>query len=215
MTLGTGSPAPATQLTMRNFLRAAALSLAVLVPLACGDDASPAQMVGYSLTPPPQVGNLALPAADGAQPVGFAPAAGHLKVVYFGYTSCPDVCPTTLADLKAALARIKDDAKRIEVAMITVDPKRDTAETLPAYVRSFVPDAQALRTEDDAVLRKVADAFGANYSVTTNAEGKVEVEHTGSLYVINPAGEIVDVLSYPTPAKDIANDLGILLRRSK
>ena len=73
--------------------------------------------------------------------------------MYFGYTNCPDVCPTTMADLGAALDRLDDeDAARVDVAMVTVDPERDTA-VLADYVQSFVADAHAMATDDPAALR--------------------------------------------------------------
>ncbi len=198
---------------MKRLHRRAVACLAILsfgALTSCSDEPEKS-LVGYSLKPPTSVGALTLPDAVSGAPVAFRPQPGHVMVAYFGYTSCPDVCPTTLADLKAALNRLgADRAGRVEVAMVTIDPKRDTGQLLQDYLRSFVPSATALRTEDDAALRKVTDTFGAQYSVTGTGDN-IEVAHSGSMYVIDPAGDVVDVLSFPTPAADIENDLAILI----
>lgn len=213
---GTSNPRHSTRRVMKRFTRVAAAAVSVLALGAlasCSDDAPAKAMIGYTLTPPTQVGALTLPNGVSGEPFAFKPAPGHLLITYFGYTSCPDVCPTTMADLKAALNRLGPErAAQIEVTMVTIDPKRDLGPALQDYVRSFVPNATGLRTDDDAALRAVTNAFGAQYSVTGSGDSS-EVTHSGSLYVINPAGEIVDVLSFPTPAADIENDLSILLGR--
>lgn len=131
--------------------------IALLVASCGGDDA---QLAGSVRTPLPELGGLALPDAsrDGAPLAMRAPDRG-LLIVYFGYTSCPDVCPTTLADLRKAFGELGDDAARVEVAMATVDPARDTDEVITNYVQSFIPGAHGLRTEDDALLSSVADAL--------------------------------------------------------
>ena len=98
--------------------------------------------------------------------------------------------------------------------MATVDPSRDTGDVLTPYVQSFVANGSALRTTTDADLRKVADRFGVEYSVTTTAEGKIEVVHTGSMYIVDDQGVIADVLAFGVSPADIANDLTILLDRT-
>ncbi|MGE0732954.1 MAG: SCO family protein, partial [Acidimicrobiia bacterium] len=132
---------------------------------------------------------------------------------YFGYTSCPDVCPTTLADLKVVFEDLGAAADRVELAMVTIDPEVDTAELLTAYVRSFVPGAHAIVTSDDAALRAAADAFGADYGAVINADGVREVFHTASVYAVDEAGEIRVSWSYGTPADDVVHDLRLLLDR--
>ena len=158
------------------------------------------------------MGGLTLPdASRGGTSFAMRPTAGDLLVVYFGYTSCPDVCPTTLADVRKAFRELGDDASRIEVAMATVDPERDTNEVITNYVRSFIPDAHGLRTEDDALLGTVAGAFGAVYSVTAAADGDIEVVHSGSVYVVDDQGRLRVTWPFGTKAEDMAGDLEILL----
>lgn len=190
----------------------AALALTSLLLVACGENKEAKLVSGYQLDPPPEVGALSLPdaSADNAD-VAFTAAEGEYLVVYFGYTQCPDVCPTTLNEVKKALKAIGDDAEKVDVGMITIDPDRDGGELLTNYVQSFVPDAHAWRTDDDDLLEQVATTFGASFSVTTNAEGVIEVSHSGNLYVVDPAGTVVLQWPFGLQADAIATDLEILL----
>ncbi len=198
-------------------LRAVALAgLASLTVLtACGSDAETVahEMVGYRPSAEQVVGSFSLPdASQGGEPFAFeASASDHVLLAYFGYTYCPDVCPTTLSYLKKALKGIGDDASRVELAMTTIDPDRDTADVLPAYVQSFVPGAHALRTEDDDALRAVADAFGVNYSVEENAEGEIEVAHSGNVYAVDSTGKVLLTWPFGVSAEDFQGDLDALL----
>lgn len=189
---------------------AVVLTAMAFVASCSGEDA---QLAGSVRTPLPQLGDLTLPDAgqDGAS-FAMRAADGGLLVVYFGYTSCPDVCPTTLADLRKAFRELGDDATRVAVAMATVDPNRDTDEVITNYVQSFIPGAHGLRTEDDALLSSVAEAFGAVYSVTTAANGDVDVVHSGQVYVIDDQGRLQVTWPFGMTAADMAGDLELLLR---
>jgi protein SCO1/2 len=191
------------------------LSVAV-ISAACGQSTADATLSGFERTPTPVVSDAPLPeATNDGEPFTFrAGGEGQLLVVYFGFTNCPDVCPTTLADLRVALDALDtEDRDKIDTAMITVDPARDTDEVLSGYVRSFVPNAAAVRTTVDADLRVVADTFGADYEVTADDEGNIEVIHTGSLYAVNQAGELLVSWPFGVPAEDITKDLSLLLQR--
>ena len=119
------------------------------VATACSGS-EPVEFAGYQRLPIPVVGEASVPEA-GAGDFSFAAADGHVLLVYFGYTACPDVCPTTLSDVRSALKKI-DDPDKIDLAMITVDPERDTGDILTGYVQSFVAGSHALRSEDDSVV---------------------------------------------------------------
>ncbi len=189
--------------------------IAVLAVIsACGDDdAASGTLAGYVREPTPVVSQLSLPdVTNGGEPLTFQAPEGQLLLVYFGYTSCPDVCPTTLSDVRTALAELdEEDAATIDLAMATVDPERDVDEVIGGYVQSFVPDAHGLRTTDDAELRAAADAFGVEYRVDTNDEGEVEVVHSGSLYVVDDQGQLVLTWPFGTPVDDLVNDLRLLM----
>jgi protein SCO1/2 len=184
-----------------------------IVIVACGDDAPVArEFVGYRNVPGQPVGAIALPdVSNDGRDLALRAAPGELLITYFGYTSCPDVCPTTLADLRRALRDLGDDAARVDLAMVTVDPERDTAEVLTGYVQSFVPGAHALRTDDPASLRAAADAFGASYSVTTADDGRVEVAHSAAMYVVDPNGTVTLTWPFGVAADDLRLDLEALL----
>jgi protein SCO1/2 len=185
----------------------------VLLGLAgCGGDDAPREYVGYRQSPGQQVGTVSLPdASAGGAEFAFTAEPGHLLIAYFGYTSCPDVCPTTLSGLRQALRDLGDDAARVDLAMVTIDPARDTDEILVGYVQSFVDGAHALRTTDDSALRAVTEAFGASYSVTTAADGAVEVAHSGAMYVVDPSGTVTLTWPFGVTSDDIRGDLAQLL----
>jgi protein SCO1/2 len=117
-----------------------------------------------------------------------------------------------MADVRAARASLAgEDADRVGLAMVTVDPARDTAAVLTEYTQAFDPAAHALRTEDDAALRAAATAFGADYEVGTTPEGEVEVGHSSALYAVDDGGRARLQWTFGTPSADIASDLEALL----
>lgn len=190
----------------------AAVAAALLLGACGGDVEEPATISGIVRDPAPLVGDVTLPdVANDAAPFPLR-AEDDLLVVYFGYTSCPDVCPTTMSDLRRALEALPaQDAARIDVAMVTIDPVRDDADVLTRYVQTFAPDGHALRTDDDALLRRAADAFGADYSITYAADGTPEVAHTGFLYAVDGAGRMRVQWSFGTQPDAIERDLALLL----
>ncbi len=200
---------------MITFRRLSLVIAATLLFAACGDDASPKVLSGYELDPAPAVGSVTLPdTTNGDADFAMKAQDGRLLIVYFGYTQCPDVCPTTLADVKKAFKEMGGKADRVDLAMATIDPNRDTDDVISGYVRSFIPTAHALRTDDPARLQAAADAFGASYSVTPTADGKFEVTHSAAMYVVDATGTVVLTWPFGIAAESIATDLEILLARS-
>ena len=202
-------------MTIRRFALAATLAAGTVLMVGCGDDTTAKSLSGAEVYPPPAVGALSLPdaSADDSD-FTFKAADGRLLIVYFGYTSCPDVCPTTLAEVKKAFKQLGDAADKVDVAMATIDPNRDTGEIITGYVQSFIPGAHALRSDDPAQLESVAAAFGASYSVTTAADGQIDVSHSAGMYVVDPSGTVVLTWPFGIPADGIATDLEILFDRS-
>jgi protein SCO1/2 len=192
----------------------ASLLLAATALGGCGDD-EPVAFAGIERSPTPEVGDLSLPAveADGsATPFEFRAGQGHLLLVYFGYTSCPDVCPTTLSDVRRVTDRFTpEEAERIDLAMITIDPGVDTPDVLTGYVRSFIPEATAIWTENDGELRSVAEAFGADYGQAEGEDGQPEVFHTGSLYAVDGRGRLRLTWPFGITPDDLERDLSRLL----
>lgn len=172
---------------------------------------------GVVRTQPIQVGDVTLPEETPGTAAGttfpFKAQPGELLIAYFGYTSCPDVCPTTLANLNAARKKVGAQAAKVDLAMATVDPERDTASVLDAYLRHFADRYHVLRTTDPAQLKSAEDVFGASSSVTKDADGKVEVTHTGTAYVVDEHGTVLVEWPFGISSDDMAHDLLTALAR--
>lgn len=201
----------------------AALPSLVVFGAACGDrdDAEATALQGVRRDPPLEVGDVTLPDVTDANPA-FAMAAqpGGLLLVYFGYTSCPDICPTTMSDISTALERLAPSlASRVDVAMVTVDPERDTAEVLDGYLAHFFDDAtrHALRTEDPAQLEAAKQAFGVRSEIEVHRPGDddYEVAHTAVTYAVDGAGRVVVEWPFGTTADAIRSDLETLLEEAR
>lgn len=196
----------------------AALLAAVLLPLAaCGKDQAAVELSGYTREPVPDVSTVELPLADGSGTLPASATKGGYRLVYFGYTSCPDVCPTTLSDLKRAVRTLPADQQdKVDVAMMTIDPDRDLPDRLTEYLDTFFPkNSAALRASDPADLAAVAGAFGASYSVTPKADGTPEVAHSGDLYVVDDRGKVVLQWPFGVGAESMGSDLATLFARQK
>ncbi|MEM8621034.1 MAG: SCO family protein [Actinomycetota bacterium] len=164
-------------------------------------------LAGIVRTPNPAVNATALPSLSGEGDVAFQADPGDLQVVYFGYTNCPDVCPTTMFDLTVALRRMPPElAERVDTVMVTIDPDRDLP-ILDDYVTSFIPDARAAGTADADTLAAAAEPFGASYEVRTTDDGTIEVDHSGFLYVVDDQGELLLTWPFGIDSGEMAADL--------
>lgn len=142
-----------------------------------------------------------------------APRNG-LLVVYFGYLSCPDICPLTMVDTANGVRGLAADASRVEVAFVTVDPERDKPDNLRNYLVHFFPDGRVhgLRAKDDTALLNVAYRFGASFKIDPHTPGtNYGVAHTGNTYVVDSAGQLVWVWPFGTNGAQITASLQTLL----
>ncbi|MEZ5234717.1 MAG: SCO family protein [Acidimicrobiales bacterium] len=139
-------------------------------------------------------------------------APGGLLLVYFGYTFCPDVCPTTLTDLAAALDQLGDDASKVTLAMVTIDPDRDDLDTLAAYLGHFSDRFVAVRPHDPAELRAAESAYLASSSVVRSTSGDVEVSHSATVYLVDELGEVRVEWPFGTTPDTVAHDLRAVLQ---
>ena len=115
---------------------------------------------------------------------------GKLVVMFFGYTRCPDVCPTTLAELRVAKEQLGDSGSRLQVLFVTVDPERDTQKLLASYVPAFDPSFLGLYG-DAAATAKVAKEFKVFYQKAPGkAPDSYTVDHTAGSYVFDPQGRL-------------------------
>lgn len=171
------------------------------------------QLSGWVRDPLPSVDTVAVPDATANDtPFEFRAPPGGILLVYFGFTFCPDMCPTTLSDVQAALTTLGDDADRVSVAFVTVDPDRDRGEQLTSYIGFFTDGrGHALRTDDPGVLRQAADAFGVDYEVKVSEEGKVDVGHTANLFAVDDQGRLLVTWPFGTDAETLAADIAYLL----
>jgi protein SCO1/2 len=171
---------------------------------------TPTTLNGTQIDPPKVVSDFTLSADSG--PLRLSDLHGRLVVVYFGYTYCPDICPATLSKINKALDRLGKDADRFEVVMVTVDPERDTAEKLGAYVRKFNPEFIGLSGTLDEIAA-AAKEFGIYYEkkeVSTSA--KYLVDHTASVLVLDAEGRISLIWPYEIETAQMASDLRVLLK---
>ena len=188
---------------------------------ACGSDSDGTvdanTLIGLQREDSLQVGDVSLPdETTGATGTFTTKAAdGELLMVYFGYLNCPDLCPTTLADLKMAKKRIGTAADVVDIAFITVDPERDTGDKMNKYLSSFSGRFHALRTTDMNELKAAEDKFLAVSRVIKNDDGSIDVEHTASAYIVDSNGVVIDEWPFGIGSDGMEHDLRILLKDLK
>jgi protein SCO1/2 len=192
--------------------RTALLSLTALATLAAtGCMQSKPQFKGVDITGADYARDFALPDADG-KPRSIKDFAGKVVVVFFGYTQCPDVCPTTLAEIAQAKKLLGADGDKVQGVFITVDPERDTPQVLKAYMGNFDPGFVALRGNLDQVAI-VAKDFKVYYK---KAEGKTPgsytMDHSAASYVYDTQGRLRLYERYGSGPQGLADDVKLLLK---
>jgi protein SCO1/2 len=130
---------------------------------------------------------------DTGAPVTEKTVAGKPYVMYFGYTFCPDVCPTTLLDLTLWIKKL--DADRLNYVFVTVDPERDTAQSMHAYLSSFDKRIRGY-TGTLAEMAQIAKEYRVYYQKVPTEDGGYTMDHTAVLYLIGPDGKLVTVIPY-------------------
>lgn len=121
--------------------------------------------------------------------------AGKPYAVFFGFTRCPEVCPTTMAEMSAALTELGDQGKDLRVFFVTVDPERDTAEFLKDYLSSFDPRIEALVPTAEE-LAAMARSFRAYYAKSPTSDGGYTMDHTATVFLMNRQGKLASTISY-------------------
>lgn len=139
---------------------------------------------------------------------------GKAVVMFFGYTQCPDVCPTTMTEMASVMQALGPLADRVQVLFVTVDPERDTPERLAGYVPAFDPRFLGL-AGDKGATEKVAKEFHVFYQKVPGKEpGSYTMDHTAGSYVFDPQGRIRLFVRHGQGPEPIAHDLKILLSRN-
>nr|WP_298721578.1 SCO family protein [uncultured Steroidobacter sp.] len=141
------------------------------------------------------------------QPFGLEQLRGHWSILFFGFTSCPDVCPMTLALLAQVEKKLADlpAEQRPHVVLVSVDPKRDTPERLAQYVKSFSPTFTGITGEQSAV-QEFALKMGVPVAITEQPGGNYTVDHSAAIFVVDPSGALRALSSTPHEVPIIAED---------
>jgi protein SCO1/2 len=135
---------------------------------------------------------------------------GKAVVLFFGFTHCPDICPTTLADISHAVKTLGPDAERVQVLMVSVDPERDTPDALAKYVTAFDPRFLGLRG-DLSATQKVVKEFKIYFEKRKQGDSYT-VDHSAQSYVIDPQGRLRLLVRHDRIAQDLTADLRAILR---
>ena len=138
---------------------------------------------------------------------------GKVVVMFFGYTQCPDICPTTLTEMQQVMTLLGPLSDKVQVLFVTVDPQRDTAAILKQYVPAFDPRFLGLRPVDDAALEKVAKDFKIYYKkVPGTSPGSYTMDHTAGSYAFDPEGRLRLYIKHAQGPETLAHDLKELLK---
>jgi protein SCO1/2 len=164
---------------------------------------SPSGM-GSLVANPRLLTDFTLTDADG-QPFAFGTLRGKPTLLFFGFTSCPDLCPTTLAEFKGAKRALGADADKLHVVFVSVDPERDTNATIKGYLAAFDPSFIGLRG-DDPTLSRIAPEYDLTYRKVALPSGGYTVDHTATAFLIDAQGRLRVVYPYGIPASAFATD---------
>lgn len=189
--------------------KAGLVGLALLALTGC----QPYRFKGTEYVDPQPAPEFALARSDGSR-LRLSDLRGQVVVLFFGFTSCPDVCPTTLSDARRILEGLGGQGDRVAYLFVTVDPERDTPEVLENYISAFHPAIVGL-TEAPEALTQVWQDYGiyVEHVPLDDAGHGYSVTHTARVFVIDGAGRLRLSYSFGTPYEDILQDLRQLLSR--
>ena len=137
-----------------------------------------------------------------------------VTLVFFGFTQCPDVCPASLSEVHNALSQLGEQAKDVQVLMVTVDPERDSPEVIRAYLDAFsdgLPTPFLGLTGSDEDIRQTAQAFRAYYAKVPTPDGSYTMDHSASYYLFDPEGNARVLVSNQSGPDALAHDIKLLL----
>jgi protein SCO1/2 len=188
--------------------------LALILLIAAGfrwlRQATAAPQYGIVIDPTPAA-DFTLDSSLG-RPVTLSEFRGQPVLLYFGYTTCPDVCPTTLADLRIALQELGDDREEVQVLFVSVDPERDTAERLRDYLPYFDPSFIGL-TGPLPEIEAIASRFGVFFQKNTaNSAAQYLVDHTSAVLLLDADGALRLMFPYGTTGQQLASDTRLFIR---
>ncbi|MCA9907052.1 MAG: SCO family protein, partial [Anaerolineae bacterium] len=179
---------------------------ATIEPLPYADE-----LRGAVFDPPRPIADFSFPSTTGAN-FTLSEHKGEIILIYFGYRSCPDFCPTTFAELKRVYDALDEPADRLKVVFVTVDPERDDLESLGLYTHAFQEDFIAVR-EDGTALQELMDEFGVVAEKRERSDSAMGylIDHTASVFLIGPDGNLEVQYLYGTDYRDLVHDLRLML----
>ncbi|MEK7811134.1 MAG: SCO family protein [Pseudomonadota bacterium] len=184
------------------------LSLIVLLA-ACGEPKLPSPFKASDVSAKYAQADFHLFDVTG-KPVSLADFRGKVVAVFFGYLHCPDVCPTTLADLARVMDMLGKDAEKVQVIFVTLDPERDSREQLAQYPPAFHPAFIGLSADAQATA-EAAKAFGIVYQKQASKSGGYTLDHSAGTFLIAPAGKPVLLSTFGQRPEVLAQDIRVLL----
>ena len=194
---------------MRALSRVAIVLLAALAAVACGPEAP--KFMASDVTGTSFGHDFSLIDHNGT-PRTLADYRGKAVVLFFGYTQCPDFCPTTLAELAEAMKRLGPDAERVQVLFVTVDPERDTPALLKNYVPAFDPRFIGLYGDADATARTAKEFKVVYQKRPGQTPGTYTMDHSAGTFIFDPNGKLRVYVGYGQGAEVFAHDIKALLK---
>lgn len=191
---------------MRRALIVAAAILMAATPLAACNREGGGGLAGSR----PQIGGPFNLIDMNGKPVTEKSLLGKPTAIFFGFTYCPEVCPTTLTDLTVWLKMLGPDADKLNVVFVSVDPERDTPEQLRLYLSNFDPHIQGFTGAPDAVA-KAAKAYRVYYQKVPQEGGGYTIDHSSSVYLFDANGQFVAPIPYQSPPDRAVHQLKALL----
>lgn len=188
------------------------VSIVVLLALLLTSCSQPHEFTGTELNPARPATDFMGTNWDGT-PFHLSDLQGKVVVIFFGYTSCPDICPLTLSEMQKVKQQLGERAENLAVVLITVDPERDTVERMKQYIPAFDPTFYGV-VLDDSTLSEVKQAYGIyaeKVEGDSTQSANYMMDHTGSTLVIDKGGNWRMVYSYGTDTDAIVEDLRYLL----
>ncbi len=189
------------------------LSASAAALLVACSDATP-QFKSIDLTGADYAKNFQLTDHNG-QPRSLKDFRGKLVVVFFGYTQCPDVCPTTLTELAEVKKLLGPDGAKLQALLVTVDPERDTPEVLKAYMANFDPGFLAMRPTQDQLASLAKDYKIYFKKVDGKTPTSYTMDHSAASYVYDTQGRLRLYARYGSGAQSLASDLMLLLKQGE
>lgn len=177
----------------------------------CAQGARAEEFKSGVFDPPRAAPDFELQGSDGKK-LSLAAYRGKVVILEFGFTSCPKICPVTLSNLVLVHKKLGDDAADVQVLFITVDPKRDDAERMRAFLAAFNPSFLG-GTGTPEQLERVRQAYGVIATEAVSKELGYEVHHSSSLYLIDREGKLRVLVPFGKKPDDIAHDVQLLLKK--